>query len=82
MEEIENSRCVFAKYPEGELDESLFRFEQCPYPEPIGEGQLFLKLSYISIDSHMRVRMSPMNQSFEVFQENQPYEVKIFNREE
>lgn len=61
MTEITNQRYVFTKYPEGTLDESLFRLENCPYPSEIYEGQIFIKLVYISMDSQMRVRMNPNN---------------------
>lgn len=67
---LQNYRCVLTKYPEEKLDESIFRIEPCDYPGEIYEGQIFLKLAYISIDSYMRVRMNPYNTSFDPFKEN------------
>jgi NADPH-dependent curcumin reductase CurA len=68
--DVTNYRCVCAKHPEGILDESLFRIEECPYPGEIIENQVFLKLVYISVDSYMRVRMSELKGRFDIFKEN------------
>lgn len=52
-----NRRIVLAARPEGRPKPSDFRLEEAPLPVP-GEGQVLLKVLYLSLDPYMRGRMS------------------------
>ncbi|SEG57630.1 NADP-dependent oxidoreductase [Bosea lathyri] len=57
MTEATNSRIVLASRPKGRPSPSDFRLEQAPVPTP-GEGEVLLKIRYLSLDPYMRGRMS------------------------
>jgi NADPH-dependent curcumin reductase CurA len=48
-----SKQILYAKAPEGWLDESCFRLAEAPIPEP-GEGQVLVETHYLSIDPYMR----------------------------
>ena len=50
-------RVVLASRPVGEPQESNFRIETVPVPEP-GEGQMLLKTLWLSLDPYMRGRIN------------------------
>jgi NADPH-dependent curcumin reductase CurA len=52
-----NRRIVLAARPAGEPKPSDFRLEEAPVPEP-AEGQVLLKILFLSLDPYMRGRMS------------------------
>ena len=56
MSETVNRRWVLAERPEGEFDESAFRMEEVPVPEP-GPGELLVRNIWLSVDPYMRGRM-------------------------
>ncbi|EAQ03834.1 NADP-dependent oxidoreductase, L4bD family protein [Pseudooceanicola batsensis HTCC2597] len=47
---------VLAKRPEGAPTDENFRLEDAPVPEP-GEGEVLVKVKYMSLDPYMRGRM-------------------------
>ncbi|MFW8634117.1 NADP-dependent oxidoreductase [Cribrihabitans pelagius] len=53
----EMQRIVLASRPEGEATEENFRLETAPLPQP-GEGEVLVKLHYMSLDPYMRGRMN------------------------
>lgn len=57
MSEAINRRIVLASRPEGRPAAENFRLEEAPVQHP-GEGQVLLKLLYLSLDPYMRGRMS------------------------
>lgn len=56
MSETINRRWVLADRPEGDIDESAFRLEEVPVPEP-GPGELLVHNIWLSVDPYMRGRM-------------------------
>lgn len=52
-----NLRIVLASRPVGRPSPANFRIEQAPVPTPV-EGQVLLKIRYLSLDPYMRGRMS------------------------
>lgn len=57
MTEITSKRIVLASRPHGRPSLENFRLETAPVAE-LGEGQVLLKLLYLSLDPYMRGRMS------------------------
>ena len=57
MTEITSKRIVLASRPHGRPNLENFRLETVPVAE-LGEGQVLLKLLYLSLDPYMRGRMS------------------------
>lgn len=57
MSQFENTRIVLASRPEGRPTPQNFRLEQAAIPA-ISEGQVLLKILYLSLDPYMRGRMS------------------------
>lgn len=57
MAQLSNKRIVLASRPAGRPLAENFRLESAPMPEP-AEGQVLLKLHYLSLDPYMRGRMS------------------------
>jgi hypothetical protein len=53
----ENTVVRFVKRPDTYVDESCFRIETAPMPQP-GEGQMLLRNFYHSLDPYMRPRMT------------------------
>ncbi|EOM76121.1 NADP-dependent oxidoreductase [Rhodococcus rhodnii] len=53
----ENTRIVLASRPHGAPTTGDFRFETDPVPSP-AEGQVLLRIRYLSLDPYMRGRMS------------------------
>lgn len=56
MPETVNRRWVLAERPAGDFDESAFRLEEVPVPEP-GPGELLVRNIWLSVDPYMRGRM-------------------------
>jgi NADPH-dependent curcumin reductase len=52
-----NRRIVLAARPNGEPQDTDFRLEQTPMPQP-AEGQVLLRIVYLSLDPYMRGRMN------------------------
>lgn len=52
-----NRRIVLAARPKGEPQETDFRLEEAPAPQP-AEGQVLLRILYLSLDPYMRGRMN------------------------
>jgi hypothetical protein len=52
-----NTRVIFAKRPLGEPDDDCFRIEQVEVPE-LGDGQILIKVCWLSLDPYMRGRMN------------------------
>ncbi len=59
MSERINKRWRLAAYPEGMVDESAFQYMEAPVLPP-QEGQVLVKVIWLSLDPYMRGRMSPM----------------------
>ena len=57
MTELSNKRIVLASRPSGRPSAENFRLETVPVAEP-ADGQVLLKLHYLSLDPYMRGRMS------------------------
>ncbi|ABF86697.1 oxidoreductase, zinc-binding dehydrogenase family [Myxococcus xanthus DK 1622] len=57
LRDLTNRRIVLASRPEGRPTGENFRIEDVSVPEP-GEGELLLKVQYLSLDPYMRGRMS------------------------
>ncbi|QCI66635.1 NADP-dependent oxidoreductase [Phreatobacter stygius] len=57
MTTLANRRVLLAARPHGEPKPSDFRIDEAPAPEP-GEGEVLLKIRYLSLDPYMRGRMS------------------------
>ncbi|KQQ45706.1 NADP-dependent oxidoreductase [Duganella sp. Leaf126] len=53
----QNRRILLASRPEGKPTPDNFKFETVPVAEP-GDGQVLLKILYLSLDPYMRGRMS------------------------
>ena len=53
---IKNKRVIFARRPEGEPDDSCFRFEEVDVPE-LQADQILIKVLWLSLDPYMRGRM-------------------------
>ena len=51
-----NTRIVLASRPEGRVRPDNFRIEETPIPKP-GEGEVLLKILFLSLDPYMRGRM-------------------------
>jgi NADPH-dependent curcumin reductase CurA len=56
MAERINRRWVLAERPAGAFDESAFRLEEVPIPEP-GPGEMLVHNIWLSVDPYMRGRM-------------------------
>lgn len=54
---MKNTRVLLAKRPSGEPGDDCFRFETVETPEP-REGQVLIKVLYLSLDPYMRGRMN------------------------
>lgn len=67
----ENQVILFAKRPEGWVDESCFELRDLPMPEP-GEGEILIRLFYHSLDPYMRPRMTETDSYVERFEVGQP----------
>ena len=52
-----NRRWILAERPKGEPDDNTLRLENAPVPQP-GDGQMLLRVEYLSLDPYMRGRMS------------------------
>src|SRR3954447_20013500 len=52
-----NRRIVLAARPKGEPQETDFRLEDAPVPQP-ADGQVLLRTLYLSLDPYMRGRMN------------------------
>ena len=52
-----NQRIVLASRPDGRPSAENFRLDEAAIPEP-GEGEVLLKIRYLSLDPYMRGRMS------------------------
>lgn len=57
MTELSNKRIVLASRPSGRPSAENFRLEPAPIAKP-ADGQVLLKLHYLSLDPYMRGRMS------------------------
>src|SRR5690606_22357657 len=57
MSEKINRRIVLASRPEGRPTAENFRLEKAAIPSP-GDGEVLLRLRYLSLDPYMRGRMS------------------------
>lgn len=57
MSDKVNRRIVLASRPDGEPTAANFRLEDAPMPVP-GEGELLLRVIYLSLDPYMRGRMN------------------------
>jgi|SRR6266481_5967568 NADPH-dependent curcumin reductase CurA len=56
MSEVKARQIVLAARPQGRPKPTDFRFEDTPIPTP-SEGQILLKVQYLSLDPYMRGRM-------------------------
>ncbi len=54
---MKNRRIVLARRPHGEPDDSCFRLEEVDVP-PLQEGQILIKVLWLSLDPYMRGRMN------------------------
>ncbi|MEX2468314.1 MAG: NADP-dependent oxidoreductase [Pseudohongiellaceae bacterium] len=54
---IKNTRVIFARRPVGEPDDECFRLEDVEVP-PLGDGQILIKVCWLSLDPYMRGRMN------------------------
>ncbi|MCI4397822.1 MAG: NADP-dependent oxidoreductase [Acidobacteria bacterium] len=59
MTERINKRWRLAAYPEGMVDESAFQYMEAPVLPP-GDGQVLVKVIWLSVDPYVRGRMSPV----------------------
>ncbi len=56
---MKNQRMLLAKRPVGEPDDSCFRLDEIEVPE-LQEGQILIKVLWLSLDPYMRGRMNDM----------------------
>lgn len=56
---MKNQRMLLAKRPIGEPDDSCFKLEEIEVPE-LQEGQILIKVLWLSLDPYMRGRMNDM----------------------
>ncbi|HEX7063767.1 MAG TPA: NADP-dependent oxidoreductase [Bacillales bacterium] len=54
---MKNERIILEERPKGMPDDSNFKFEEIPTPEP-KEGEVSLRTLYLSVDPYMRGRMN------------------------
>jgi len=59
MSDLQNTRILLARHPEGEPVDEDFQIETVPVPA-LGEGQVRVKVLWLSLDPYMRGRMSGM----------------------
>lgn len=52
-----NRRWILAERPKGEPDDKTLRLEETPVPT-LGDGQMLVRIEYLSLDPYMRGRMS------------------------
>jgi len=66
MSEIEARVILFNERPEGHPNDQTFRYETVKVPSSAPEGQILLKLVYLSVDPYMRsyLRTAPLNKPF------------------
>ena len=62
-----NKRVIFAKRPQGEPGDDCFRMEESPLPE-LKDGQILIKVCYLSLDPYMRGRMNDVKSYVEPMQ--------------
>ena len=56
---MKSTRVVLAKRPAGEPDDSCFAFEDREV-RPLGDGEILMKVLWLSLDPYMRGRMNDM----------------------
>ena len=54
---MKNTQVLFAKRPFGEPEDECFNFVETEVPE-LGENQILIKVSWLSLDPYMRGRMN------------------------
>ena len=64
---MKNRRIVMAKRPVGEPDDSCFRLEEHDVP-PLEDGQILIRVHWLSLDPYMRGRMNDMKSYAEPLQ--------------
>ena len=64
---MKNQRIVFNKRPMGEPSDECFRLEEVDVPE-LSEGQLLIKVGWLSLDPYMRGRMNDVKSYVEPLQ--------------
>ena len=64
---MKNQRIVFNKRPVGEPSDECFRLEEVDVPE-LSEGQLLIKVGWLSLDPYMRGRMNDVKSYVEPLQ--------------
>jgi len=69
-----NHQYIFNKHPTEHVSEDVFRFEQAPMPRDPSENELLIRLTYISIDSFSRNRMSEKSEFIQPFKLNEALE--------
>lgn len=74
-----NRQIVLASRPTGWPNDSNFRLEEAPVPEP-GAGQFLVRNSYMSVDPYMRGRMVERKSYIAPFQIGKPLEGSAVGR--
>jgi len=70
-----NHQYIYNKHPGDKFSEDIFRYEQAPMPrDPSSENEILIRLSYISIDSFIRNRMSEKSEFIQPFKLNEALE--------
>jgi len=70
-----NHQYIYNKHPAGHFSEDTFRFEQTPMPrDPSSENEILIRLTYISVDSFTRNRMSEKSEFIQPFKLNEALE--------
>lgn len=64
---MKNKRITMAKRPHGEPDDSCFSLEEVDVP-PLQDGQVLIKVLWLSLDPYMRGRMNDMKSYVEPLQ--------------
>eukprot|EP01104_Vermistella_antarctica_P000598 TRINITY_DN10750_c0_g1_i1.p1 TRINITY_DN10750_c0_g1~~TRINITY_DN10750_c0_g1_i1.p1 ORF type:complete len:365 (-),score=103.26 TRINITY_DN10750_c0_g1_i1:18-1061(-) len=73
MSEQNNKQWVFASHPVGMVKEEHFRLEEAPATTPLEDGEILLKIAYITVDPYMRGRMHDRKSYFPGFEVGKPF---------
>ncbi|QQE77426.1 NADP-dependent oxidoreductase [Alicyclobacillus sp. SO9] len=76
-----NRRIVLSSRPQGNPDETNFRFEDIDIPEP-KDGEVLVKALYVSVDPYMRSRMNDTKSYVPPFALDEPIEGGLVARVE
>lgn len=67
----DTTRILLASRPQGEVSAANFRLDRVPLPAP-ADGQILVRVIYLSLDPYMRPRMTEMNSYVPPFELDKP----------